>query len=230
MSKHGRDRTKHMSGYRSGDRFEPNRWTDIGHDRERRESPDDGYDRTSREGFAPASRNLRAGIWLIAALAMIVWSVLAWGAFLLVDPVFGWLSGQGGALAQAGKEIGGLLPGGKEIATVVGSVDAPGLIGSAAAAVKAVAKPVIVVIWVVGSFALLVAPKAIGTIIGRRNAIARSTALLLVASAISLQSMSGQAQAFEMQCQQATQIEHQESCMKTRQSCLIKISDTGPMS
>ena len=91
-------------------------------------------------------------LWVIVIVGVAIWSIFAWLAYGLADPLLGWASATN-ASAGAGL-FGGAIA---------------GLIGQAVALLGAATKPAIVAIWAIGAGALVLAPVALPRIIRLRN-------------------------------------------------------------
>jgi len=94
-----------------------------------------------------------------------IWSLLAWMAYALVDPVLGWMAANAGLVLDSGKGIATGV--GKEAASVAQSINAGGFLGQAAIVLKAVLKPLIIVVWAIGFLGLLAAPRILPKLVGR---------------------------------------------------------------
>ncbi len=102
---------------------------------------------------------------MVVLAGIVIWSLLAWTAYALVDPVLGWMAANAGLVLDSGK---GLATGvGKEAASVAQSINAGGFLGQAAVFLKAVLKPLIIVVWAIGFLGLLAAPRILPKLIGR---------------------------------------------------------------
>lgn len=121
----------------------------MGHHRKRRGHDEPWYSRSrGGEGWlaydeAPRRKRLPLGLIVIG---LIVWSLLAWGAYLLVDPVLGWFAGSVRPLADAGTGVARWF----------------GL-------VHVVVEPAILILWVLGSLALLAALLVLSRLGGGRR-------------------------------------------------------------
>lgn len=93
-----------------------------------------------------------------AVAALIFWSLLAWGAYGLVDVLGGWLSAHGGALLQGGKDVAGAVGVGTDIVDKVDIQNSTGLLRQLVDAVLVVARPTIILVWLLGGLAILAAP------------------------------------------------------------------------
>ena len=134
----------------------------MGHHRNRQRGHDDqrNYGYRGGGGRAPyddTPRRIRLPLGLIV-IGLVVWSLLVWGAFLLVDPVLGWLAGSVGPLADAGTGVARWFGLGQQAAALRDGANVDGLAGGLIGLVYVVAKPAIVILWVLGSLALLAAP------------------------------------------------------------------------
>ena len=122
--------------------------------------------RTGRPpGQYPEERVSRSISSLFVLTGLVVWSLLAWTAYALVDPVLNWVAANAGFVLDSGR---GLATGvGKEAADVAQNINASGFLGQAAIFLKAILKPLIIVVWAIGILALLAAPRILPKLIGR---------------------------------------------------------------
>lgn len=93
-----------------------------------------------------------------AIAALVLWSLLAWGAYGLVDVLGGWLFANGGRLLQGGKDAAGAVGIGKEIIDRVDIQGTSGLLQQLIGAALVVARPTIVFVWSLGALAIVAAP------------------------------------------------------------------------
>lgn len=103
---------------------------------------------------------------------LVVWSLLAWAGYALVDPVLGWIAVNAGLLVDGGKDLAAAAGAGKEVGSIVDNVNVSGFLGQAIALLLAVAKPAIIVLWAIGAFALIAAPMIlprVGRLLGGRR-------------------------------------------------------------
>lgn len=111
-------------------------------------------------------------LWLGAVAGLVIWSLIAWAAYLAVGPILTWVASSAGLLVDTGKSIASLTEAGKVAGNVLDGLDVTGLAGQAIVLMQAVAGPVIVVVWALGALALLAAPLILpraGRLIGRRH-------------------------------------------------------------
>ena len=97
--------------------------------------------------------------------ALIVWSVLVWGAYLLVDPVLGWLAGSVGPLTDAGTGVARWFGLGQQAAVLRDMANVEGVIGWAVGPLHFVIKTGLLLVWIAGGFALI----AVSAILRRRS-------------------------------------------------------------
>ncbi|WP_306225066.1 hypothetical protein [Bosea beijingensis] len=123
---------------------------------QRRQDSAVGWNAAASSGGG-ALRRVSGLFWVLALLAMAAWSLFAWFAYSLADPVLAWLSTSAPALVDSGR---GAVEsyGGKAAGDALKTLDMGGLAGQAIALLKLVVKPAIVVIWVLGMVALAVLP------------------------------------------------------------------------
>ena len=124
---------------------------------------DGAFGRDGRVASAKtAPRSRLPGFGSTAALVvLVVWTLLAWGGYSLVDGVLAWTSTNAGALVQTGRDAAAATGIGSEIAGVVGSAETSGLLGGFFALVGAVLKPLVVVVWLVGAVLIMAAPRLV---------------------------------------------------------------------
>src|SRR5262245_7718714 len=125
----------------------------MGHRRSR--SPQWQPSGHSTRGSSP--RRLKPAVWIGILAAMVVWSLIAWLTYLAVDPVLAWLSSSAGTVLEGSRDVVSAI-GGKPAADAVGAVSSSGLIGQLATLLHAIAKPAIVIVWVLGMLGLIAAP------------------------------------------------------------------------
>jgi len=96
-----------------------------------------------------------------ALVVLVVWTLLAWGGYSLVDGVLAWTSTNAGALVQTGRDAAAATGIGSEVVGVVGSAETSGLLGGFFALVGAVLKPLVVVVWLIGAVLIMAAPRLV---------------------------------------------------------------------
>lgn len=110
---------------------------------------------------------------LVAVLAgLVLWSLLAWAGYALVDPILGWIAANAGLLADSGKDIANATGVGKEAGSVIDSLNNIGFWGQAIWLLRVIAKLAIIVVWALGAVVLVAAPvilPVIGRLLGRRR-------------------------------------------------------------
>ncbi|MDR7223233.1 hypothetical protein [Aminobacter aminovorans] len=99
-----------------------------------------------------------------ALVVLVVWTLLAWGGYSLVDGVLAWTSSNAGALVQSGRDAAAATGIGSEVVGVVGSVETSGLLGGFFTLVGAVLKPLVVVVWLVGAVLIMAAPRLVSLV------------------------------------------------------------------
>ena len=116
------------------------------------------------------SRRLPKAVLLVGFM---LWSLLAWAGYALVDPVLGLAQYTGGLLVDGGKDLANATGAGKEVGTVLDSLGIGGILGTTMATIQAVLKPTIVVIWAIGALLIFAAsallPRVAGLLGGRRD-------------------------------------------------------------
>lgn len=96
-----------------------------------------------------------------ALVVLVVWTLLAWGGYSLIDGLLAWTSTNAGALVQTGKDAAAATGIGSEVAGVVGSAETSGLLSGFFALLSAVLKPLVVVVWLVGAVLIMAAPRLV---------------------------------------------------------------------
>lgn len=120
-----------------------------------------GRDGRAHPGKA-APRSRMPGFGSTAALVvLVVWTLLAWGGYSLVDGVLAWTSSNAGALVQTGRDAAAATGIGSEVVGVVGSAETSGMLGGFFALLSAVLKPLVVVVWLVGAVLIMAAPRLV---------------------------------------------------------------------
>jgi hypothetical protein len=108
----------------------------------------------------------------VVLVGLVLWSLLAWVGYVLVDPVLGWVAASAGLLVDGGKDIAAAT-GGKEVGTILDNLNVSGFLGQVIALLRVVLKPAIVVVWAIGALILVAAPfilpKIGGVFVGRRH-------------------------------------------------------------
>lgn len=120
-----------------------------------------GYD------YAPPQRGggmglLRRVSWGAAIVGIAIWSLIALVAFLLADPVLAWLSAAMGVALSTGKDAASVLGAGEIAGILVDSANATGLPELAMNLLNLLAKPAIVVVWLLGVVVMLILPALAG--------------------------------------------------------------------
>ena len=151
----------------SQDRPRPSfNWGRSGHGTKRGENDPIGMIGGTANGKASTPRTASKLAIAAAIAALIFWSLLAGGAYALVEVAGGWLSANGGALLQGGKDVAGAVGVGKDIVDKVDIQSSAELLQQLVGAALMVARPTIVFLWLLGSLAILTAP-FVATRLGR---------------------------------------------------------------
>lgn len=160
----GREDYREDRRYREGRRYDEGHsgqpaWGRSGHGRGKADADllagvSDRFSSNVASGRAVQSKFAFVG----AIGAVLLWSLLAWVAYGLVDGLGGWLSANTGALLQGGKDAIGTIGIGKDVVDRVNVQGAGGLLQQLIAAAVAVARPLIVFVWFLGSLAILAVP------------------------------------------------------------------------
>lgn len=108
----------------------------------------------------------------VVLAGLVLWSLLAWVGYALVDPVLGWIAANTGLLVDGGKGLATAIGVGKEAGSVVDSLNVSGFLGQAIALLRTIVKPAIIVLWAIGALALAAAPvilPRVGRLLGGRQ-------------------------------------------------------------
>ena len=111
----------------------------------------DGYD----DG-TPGRRLRIPGAVLLGGI--VIWSLLALGAWALIDPLLGWAAGVAGPATDVGVGVANWFGLGKEVSALRDVANVDGLVGWAIGPVHFLAKGGLVLVWLVGSAALIALP------------------------------------------------------------------------
>lgn len=132
-------------------RFGGHRWGHGGHGgRGKYGFSGQSSDHTNR-GTVPPGRP-KPIVWVLALAGVGIWSLLAWAAYGVAEPFFGW------AAANAGPFGSGLGVGG------IGN-----LLGRLSAGLQSVAQPAILIVWAIGALGLLTVPMILPAILRMRG-------------------------------------------------------------
>ena len=127
--------------------------------RRRRAQFDSGarYDDYDRYDDDTPTRRLRIpGAVLLGGI--VIWSLLALGIWALVDPLLAWAAGIAGPATDVGVGVANWFGLGKEVSALRDVANVDGLVGWAIGPVHFLAKGGLVLVWLVGSAALIVLP------------------------------------------------------------------------
>lgn len=103
-------------------------------------------------------RLLRPVSWGVALILLAAWTLLAGLAYMLAEPVLGWIAANLGLLVSGGKVAATTAGVGKEAGVLLDNLDTSGLAGQVIAFLGAVLKPAIILVWGLGALALVAAP------------------------------------------------------------------------
>lgn len=101
-----------------------------------------------------------------SVVALVIWSLLVWGGYMLGDAVLTWLTANQATMMATGKDAGGLLGMGKEVGVAVNAFEATGIVSQVLALLSFLLLPVAVVVWLIGAVLALAAPLLIGRLAG----------------------------------------------------------------
>lgn len=105
------------------------------------------------------------GVFILGTLA--AWTLLAWGLWMLVDPLLAWMAGLVAPMLDVGAAAGESVGLGKELGAVLNASGAEGLAQSVLGILSWLAKPAIVVVWAVGAAAILLARRLVSGLLSR---------------------------------------------------------------
>lgn len=133
------------------------------HDRGYRNSYGRRDDRDPRMAGGPVDYDARARLprklpMAVVLVGLVLWSLLAWAGYALVDPILGWVAANAGLLVDGGKGLAGAVGVGKEVGVVVDNLNVSGFLGQIIALLRVVLKPAIIVVWAIGAAVLVAAP------------------------------------------------------------------------
>ena len=140
-----------MGGHRRRDE-----WPRINQDRGR-------YPGRENSGY-PEPRRTQGGSRLFVIIGLAVWSLLAWIGYVSVDAITGWLAIFADVAVASAKSIAAIFGIGKEVGNVADAVKSSGLQDQTIALLRWIAKPAIVVVWVIGALVLIAAPAIVSRI------------------------------------------------------------------
>ncbi|NKC03674.1 hypothetical protein [Brucella haematophila] len=106
--------------------------------------------------------------WLITLVGLAVWTLLMWFAYAISDAVIVWISGNGAALAEAGK---GLI--GAEVATLLNTSKLDQVASTGVGLLQSLLGPALGIIWAIGAVAILFLRSILTRIIGMRGSMSR---------------------------------------------------------
>lgn len=147
----GHHRNRYRPPYRGGD-LPPPRYSQ---DPEAYRNDGPGWqadDPGGRYGGRPIPR-----VVILGALA--VWTLLALGAWVVVDPLLVWVGGLVAPMLDVGAAVGGVVGIGREVGAVIEATRAEGIAAWLLGVLGWLAKPAIVIGWAVGVVAILLAPR-----------------------------------------------------------------------
>lgn len=107
-------------------------------------------------GGAPL--RLKPVVRVALIVGLVVWSLLAWAAYVLVDPSLKWIAAGTGTLVESGKAVATATGVGKDVGSLAEGLNAGGLWDWILALLKVALKPAIIVLWAIGALALIAAP------------------------------------------------------------------------
>lgn len=130
----------------------------MGHHRSRYRPPyGGGYNAPDGRGDDPRDypppRRI-PGIVILGAL--VVWTLMAWGAWALVGPLIGWAGGMVAPVLDVGSAVGGAVGLGKEVGAVIAASRAEGIAQWLLGVLGWIAGPAVVVVWALGAGAILI--------------------------------------------------------------------------
>lgn len=118
-------------------------------------------------GGAPL--RLKPVVRVALMVGLVMWSLLAWATYVLVDPALDWIAAGTGTLVDSGKAVATATGVGKEIGGVAEGLNAGGFWDWILALLRVVLKPAIIIVWAIGALALIAAPAILPMIVGLRG-------------------------------------------------------------
>lgn len=79
--------------------------------------------------YDPHPRTARRPSMALLLFGLVLWSLLAWVGYALVDPALGWAAASSGALVDGGKGLATAVGAGKEVGAVVDKLNVSGAVG-----------------------------------------------------------------------------------------------------
>lgn len=150
-----RDMGHHKNRYRP-----PYRGADLPQPRYREDPAAFGDGGPGWQADDPRGRSGGSRIPRVVIFAMLaVWTLLAVGAWAVVDPLLVWVGGLVAPMLDVGTAVGGVVGMGKEVGAVIEATRAEGIAAWFLGVLGWLAKPAIVIGWAVGVVAILLAPR-----------------------------------------------------------------------
>lgn len=152
----GHARRRRRRGHR---RYEEPRHThdSLRYDDARHDGDHGRYDSNGRHENHADTRGFRIpGAVLIGGL--VLWSLLAFGAWALVDPLLAWITGVAGPLSDLAVAIARLFGLGSEASALRDAANVPQLASWATVPLGFFVKAVLILAWIAGAVALIAAP------------------------------------------------------------------------
>lgn len=103
-------------------------------------------------------------VWVFAAIALMIWSLLAWVAYAVADGAAGWVQANAAPTLDSARAISDLTGAGKEVTALVDALGLRGLVLWIANLTSGLAGPLIFLVWAAGSLALVLAPVALAVL------------------------------------------------------------------
>lgn len=97
--------------------------------------------------------------WGLILAGVLVWAVVVYLGYVVVDMTLSWLATSGGAVLDAGKNAGSTLGVGKEVGTVIDTLKSTGVVDQGVSLLRIILKPAAIVFWMLGALAIVLLPR-----------------------------------------------------------------------
>lgn len=93
-----------------------------------------------------------------ALVVVVVWTLIAWVGYGMVDGILAWATSNVGAIVQSGKDAAAATGIGKDVIGTIGGSQATGFLGGLIGLAGIVLRPLIVLVWMAGTVLILLGP------------------------------------------------------------------------
>lgn len=97
--------------------------------------------------------------WGLILAGVLVWAVVVYVGYVVVDMILSWLATSGGAVLDAGKNAGSTLGVGKEVGPAIDTLKSTGIVDQGVSLLRVILRPAAVVFWMLGALAIVLLPK-----------------------------------------------------------------------